>query len=397
MSDNFNFFFLIKLMDTKRRYYMGASGALIAASTLPSCALLTMNRDYAAIVDPMGISTSNSGDEPTPRYRTIQQALDAAPAAATSPWKIFLMNGRYYEKLSITKSNIQLIGENRSQTIISFDAYAGQMKPTGDAVWGTAGCATLMILSTDFQAQNLTIENGFDYLANDVKSPNDPSFIRDPQAVALMTSHGADRCRFERINIAGYQDTLFVNVGRSYFKHCVISGNVDFIFGAGQSVFNACDIVSRPRKKPNIYPIGYLTAPSTQMTDQFGLVFLRCALRKENVTVPAHSTALGRPWHPPVSRADGRYADPDAIGCSVFIECDMDDHITSEAWWTMTGLQKSGPERTVFYPQDSRFFEYKSKGAGAYINSQRRQLSDAEATEYTLPKLFGNWAYDDRG
>jgi pectinesterase len=327
-----------------------------------------------------------------PHYATLQQALDAAPIRATSPWRILLRVGRYYEKLEITKPCIHLIGEDPDTTVVTFDAYAGQMRPGTSTPWTTAGCATLTVRATDFAASNLTIENGFDYLANDGKPANDPTRSNDPQGVALMTAPGSDRARFDNLRITGHQDTLFVDAGRSYFTRCRISGGVDFIFGAGQSVFEDCDIVSRPRTKPNVYPVGYITAASTQITNHYGLVFLRCRLLRENAAVPANSTALGRPWHPAVNMPDGRYADPNAIGSSVFIDCFMDDHIMIDGWWSMTGLQRSGPTRTVFLPEDARFFEYRSHGPGAAnASGKRRQLTASEAAMYSLPNLFGEW------
>jgi len=327
----------------------------------------------------------------TAQYRTLQLALDAAPASATAPWRIMLRSGRYYEKLEVTKPYIHLLGENRDTTVVTFDAYAGQARPGTTTVWTTAGCATLTVRAPDFAASDLTIENGFDFLANDAKPPTDPTRTNDPQGVALMVAGGSDRARFDNLRINGHQDTLFVDAGRSYFTNCRISGGVDFIFGAGQTVFETCDIVSRPRTKPNVYPIGYITAPSTQITNKYGLVFLRCKLLRESAAVSANSTALGRPWHPAVNMPDGRYADPNAIGSSVFIECFMDDHIMDDAWFSMTGLQKSGPDRTVFYPEDSRFFEYKSTGPGAKIGAKRRQLTDADAAEYTVARVLGEW------
>ncbi len=48
------------------------------------------------------------------------------------------------------------------------------------------------------------------------------------QAVALFLSHGADKSLFYDVALTGYQDTLFVDAGRSLFSHCSISGNVDF-------------------------------------------------------------------------------------------------------------------------------------------------------------------------
>ncbi|MDT9694187.1 hypothetical protein Q5762_38830, partial [Streptomyces sp. P9(2023)] len=84
----------------------------------------------------------------------------------------------------------------------------------------------------------------------------------------------------------------------------------------------------------------------------FGLVFKDCRLKKET-DVPAKSYALGRPWHPTTTFADGRYADPNAVGHAVFINCEMDDHIYG--WDKMSG--KDIDQQTIwFYPEDSRFW-----------------------------------------
>ena len=346
-----------------------------------------------AVVDATYRGTAGERHAGLPHFRTLEQALDAAPTDWYAPWRITLRPGLYREKLEITKPNIHLTGESRTGCVISFDAYSGRTRPSGVGTWTTFGCATLIVRAPGFAATNLTIENGYDYLANDAKHPGDPTYTNDPQAVALMLAKGSDRAQLRNVSITGYQDTLFVDAGRSYFRDCLVSGNVDFIFGAGQALFDACDIVSRPRRKPNVAPHGYVTAPSTQLRDRYGLVFLRCKLLRESALVPANSHALGRPWHPAATFPDGRYADPNAVGSSVFIECFMDDHIAQDGWWSMTGLQKSGPTRTVFHPEDSRFFEYRSHGPGVAQagNSKRRQLSDSEATRYTVAEVMGDW------
>jgi pectinesterase len=379
-------------MQPKRRLCLAASATLPLSIMLDGCATVgTSGASVNAIVDASYSGERGATLDGMPTYKALGQALNAAPSSASQPWRIALRKGRYHEKLEITKPNIHLIGESRDTTTLTFDAYAGQTRPGSAATWATAGCATLTVRAPGFAAANVSIENGFDYLANDGKPATDPTRTNDPQGVALMTATGSDRARFDNVRIFGHQDTLFVDAGRNYFKNCHISGGVDFIFGASQTVFEACAIISRPRNKPNIYPIGYVTAPSTQIRDKYGLVFLRCKLLKESALVPANSTALGRPWHPAVNMPDGRYADPTAIGSSVFIECFMDDHITSDAWFSMTGLQKSGPDRTVFLPEDSRFFEYKSTGPGSKINDKRRQLTDTQAAEYTVVKVLGDW------
>ena len=379
-------------MNPKRRQYLGASAALPLLFMLDGCATTAFqNAARNAVVDSGYTGTAGAVVDGVAFYKTLQQALDAAPNNSAMPWRITVRNGRYYEKLEITKPNIRFIGESRDKTILTFDAYSGLAKPGGGGAWGTNGCATLIVRATDFVAIDMTIENGFDFPTNDSKDPKDPTYTRDAQAVALMTSTGADRAFFNNVKVTGHQDTLFLNVGRSYFRKSYISGNVDFIFGAGQSIFEDCDIVTRPRTKPGVNPIGYVTAPSTQISNAYGLVFVRCKLVKESKDVPAESSPLGRPWHPTTAMPDGRYADPNAIGSSVFIECFMDDHVTSDGWAAMQGTQKSGPDRTWFQPEDSRFFEYKSSGPGAKTGAKRRQLTDAQAADYSVPKLLGDW------
>lgn len=386
-------------MPNKRRQILSVPLAMWASGILTACSS-SKARDYArpatapydAIVDASHVGSVGKNVDGTAQFRTVEQALDAAPDQSERPWRISLRPGRYREKIEIVKPNIQLIGTHRDECVVTYDAYSGQTRPVGVGTWTTFGCATLTVRAPGFAATNLTIENAYDYLDNDRKPPTDPTYTNDPQAVALMLAKGSDCAVLSNVKVAGFQDTLFVDAGRSYFRNCEVSGNVDFIFGAGQALFETCAIVSRPRRKPNVFPHGYITAPSTQIAQPFGLVFLRCKLSKESALVPPASTALGRPWHPAVTMPDGRYADPNAIGSSVFIECFMDDHIAPDGWWSMTGLQKQGSTRTTFYPEDSRFFEHRSSGPGAAsATRKRRQLTEAQAHAYSVDNIFGNW------
>lgn len=56
----------------------------------------------------------------------------------------------------------------------------------------------------------------------------------------------------------------------------------------------------------------------------------------------------------------------------------------------MNGTAKDGT-KVPFYPEDARFFEYKSHGPGAQINHKRRQLSDKEVKEYSRENILGDW------
>lgn len=328
-------------------------------------------------------------------FTSIQAALDAAPAVTKKPYRIFITPGDYYEKLIIAKPNIRLVGENKNSTRIFYNAYAGQQSTDAGAtkgqIWGTSGSATLIIRAANIQLQQLTIENTFDFLANDALANDDPQRIANTQAVALHLDNGSDQFLARDVRLLGYQDTLFVNAGRSWFDKSLIAGNVDFIFGKGNALFTNSEIKTRGRGKPS-EPHAYLVAPSTQISSEYGLTFIDCILTRSK-SVPDNSVPLGRPWHPTTQFADGRYADPGAIGKAVFINSWMDAHITRDGWYAMGGTAKDGT-KIQFQPQDARFFEFNSKGPGAIISSKRQQLHKSEVDNYTREKIFGDWRID---
>lgn len=120
-----------------------------------------------------------------------------------------------------------------------------------------------------------------------------------------------------------------------------------------------------------------------------GLTFLNCRLTRDQ-NVPDNAVPLGRPWHPTTQFLDGRYADPNAIGKSVFINSCMDAHITQDGWYAMSGTAKEGGRKS-FVPEDARFFEYQTQGAGALINAKLRQLNAEEIKKYIRDKILGDW------
>lgn len=354
--------------------------ALLSGCTGPE------ERAYDAVVAVAPMDATNA-------YSTITAAVAAAPEHGREPFVIYLPEGRYEEKVLISKPNVHLIGAGRDTTVITYGDYAGMPAPgaepgSGEKM-GTFATATLTVEATDFRVENLTIENSFDFLGQDALPKDHTDKVNGTQAVALETGLDSDRSAFRNVRLLGYQDTLFVQGGRSYFVDSVIEGNVDFIFGAGQALFENSDIVTRPRGTARAN-VGYVTAPSTDISNEFGLVFLNCRLLKAE-GVPANSSPLGRPWHPTTTFPDGRYADPDAIGAAVFLHSYMDDHIPAEGWASMRGTSRDGTKSTVFAPESARFFEYKSHGPGAAINAQRRQLSDEQAEKFTRARILAGW------
>ena len=335
--------------------------------------------DYAAIVDARFSGTDGAMVDGALTYRTIGSALTSLPANGAARAIVFIRNGRYREKLTIDRPRVTLLGESRDGAVLTFDAASDTPTPTGGA-YGTRGSYTLRIVAPDFRAENMTIENAFDYPANAAKPDSDRTKFKNPQAVALMTDLGSDRAVFANVKITGYQDTLFPNSGRSYFSKCEVWGHVDFIFGAGQAVFDDCDIVSRDRGSKTTN--GYVTAPSTKGDQPYGFLFLRSRLKKEHSSISPNSVTLGRPWHP--------FADATVNSAVAFIDCWMDDHIGERGWDRMSSVDSTGT-RVWYEPSAARFVEFGSKGPGAVPSSSRHVLSADEARRYTPATVLSGW------
>lgn len=324
-----------------------------------------------------------------PVYASIQQALDAAPQNELS-WRIAIYPGDYNERVVIDRAHVTLVGAGMENTRIIYGRYAGQkVSANSDETWGTFRTATLEVNAKDVTLSHMTIENSFDYPANELLDKVDSDKVNGEQAVALKVSQLTDRSVFNQIRLLGYQDTLYVQGGRSYFKGGEIHGHVDFIFGNGNALFEGVDIISRARMQPKKIT-GYITAPSTLIENEYGLTFIRCRLLRED-GVPDNSVPLGRPWHPTTTFTDGRYANPFAVGKSVFIDTFMDAHIATVGWVSMGGTSKDGSRKQFDPLTEARFFEYKSQGPGAHINLQRPQLTKQNVKHYLPHKMIAEW------
>ncbi|GLC23715.1 pectinesterase family protein [Roseisolibacter agri] len=363
---------------------MTARAALLLLATVAAAATARAQAPsrpsrWSAVVDARFTGTEGDTVAGAPTYRTLGHALDGLPANGAQRATILIRKGRYREKLTIDRPRVTLVGEHRDSTVLTYDAAAGQPTPTG-GTWGTRGSYTLRIIAPDFRAERLTIENAFDYPTNAAKPATDPTKLRDAQAVALMLDLGSDRAAFVDVRILGHQDTLFPNAGRAWFHRCVVAGSVDFIFGAGQAVFDECEIVSRDRGSRTNN--GYVTAPSTPTDQPYGFLFWRSRLTKERAAMAPATVVLGRPWHP--------FADPDANGSAVFVDCWMDDHLGAKGWDRMSMTDSTGA-RSWWEPESARFFESGSRGPGAVASPTRRTLTREQRARFTPAAVLRGW------
>lgn len=313
------------------------------------------------------------GTEALPRFATINGALNAGFT------NIAIASGDYYEKVTVSRDGVSLTGLGSVKPRLFFDAYAGESAAYHRNGWGTAGSATLTIHAAKVRLHNLRIENRFDFLTNDALPELHPDRHRHSQAVALLLDKGSGLTYVTDSEIHGFQDTLFADGGRALFERTVISGNVDYIFGGGLAVFSECEIRTRPRGRefgPGEVR-GYVTAPSTDKKQPYGLIFINARFTRD-AGVPDASISLGRPWHPTTVFSDGRYADPNALGSVVLIDSELGAHILPQGWSSMRGTSRDGTKSLIFTPEQSRFYESGSRGPGAQKHPGRKTLQDAE-------------------
>ncbi|MBD0366377.1 MAG: pectin esterase [Flavisolibacter sp.] len=282
------------------------------------------------------------------QYKTVQAAFDAIPVNNKKPITIFIKNGTYYEKLRLdsSKNLITLIGEDKFNTILTYNDHTGKISPKGDTI-NTRTSWSFLMLADDFRAENITFQNDAGFNAG--------------QAVAAEID--GDRAIFKNCRFVGFQDVLFTNDdnSRQFYKNCYIEGTTDFIFGSSTVWFDQCHIHSKKNS--------HVTAASTPKEHPFGYVFYDCVLTADTAL---HSVTLGRPWRPYAS--------------VTYIHCYIDQHIIPQGWnnWN----NNTANEKTA------RYAEYKSYGPGANP-AQRftwtKQLTNEEVKKYTIRNVLGNW------
>jgi len=294
----------------------------------------------------------------TGQFRTVTDAIEVCRAFMDYHKVIFVKKGTYKEKVIMPQwlQNIEICGEDRDQTIITYDDHANiamdgnywpaqlkqQLIAMGDRPkLGTFRSFTVRVDANNITFKNITIEN---------------NAARLGQAVALHTQ--GDRLTFINCRFLGNQDTVYTGMPgtRLYFKDCYIEGTVDFIFGPSTAWFEQCHIFCKSNS--------YITAASTPLEIMYGYIFNKCTV----TTAPEVTMLyLGRPWRD--------------YGYTLFMHCSLPAAIRPEGWhhWQVER------EKTA------RYLEFENTGDGAATDKRvawSRQLTKKEAKEITLENVF---------
>lgn len=193
------------------------------------------------------------------------------------------------------------------------------------------------------------------------------------QAVAIRVQ--ADRSIFMNCRMEGYQDTLYAQTHRQFYRSCVIAGTVDFIFGDAAAIFQNCMIVVR---KPLDNQQNIVTAQGRiDKHETTGIVLHNCRILADKKLVPYRfkvKSYLGRPWK--------------EYSRTIVIESTIGDLIHPDGWLPWEG---DFALRTLYY------VEYGNKGPGAVVKARvkwpgYKVIDRRQALKYTIgPFLQGDW------
>ena len=162
----------------------------------------------------------------------------------------------------IDSSNVSLIGQSKEGTILY-----------NEPKYGGSACTATIALNVDvndFYAEELTLDNRFDYVKAKEEKLN-------TQAIAFRDR--GDRTVLKNVALRSYEYTYNSNnpaaSSRGYFENCDITGAVDMVMGDGNIWFEGCNLVLRDRAANNI------AAPTTQALQEWGYVFNYCTIKPE--------------------------------------------------------------------------------------------------------------------
>ncbi|KAL3522043.1 hypothetical protein ACH5RR_014877 [Cinchona calisaya] len=289
-------------------------------------------------------------------YKTVQDAVNAAPNNTQTRYVIYVKAGTYQEKVDIgtSKKNLMLVGDGMNITIIT-----GSLNVVDGST--TFNSATLAAVGDGFIAQDLCFQN--------TAGP------QKHQAVALRL--GADKSVINRCKIDAYQDTLYAHSLRQFYRDSYITGTVDFIFGDAAVVLQKCQLVAR---KPMTGQQNMVTAQGrTDPNSITGTSIQNCDIIASSDLAPVKGsikTYLGRPWQ--------------AYSRTVVMESNIGDHIDPAGWSVWDG---------DLYLKTLYYGEYQNAGPGAGTRGRvkwARVISTADATKFTVAQFIqgGQWLKD---
>lgn len=306
------------------------------------------------------VAQDGSGD-----FTSIGEAAQAVPYDC--PAQIRIGAGIYREKLFCEKKEITLLGAGADETRLVW-GDGGKLPHADGRPTHTFRSYTAFFGGETLRVEDLTIEN----------DAGPGSAVGQAVAAYVDSAHAA----FYNVRLLGNQDTLFCaplpekerekdgflgprgkaprRPSAQYYQHCEIAGDIDFIFGGADALFEQCTI----RTVNNHLPCSYVTAPSGA-AERLGFVFWDCDFVSDDC--PAGTVYLGRPWRP--------------TGKTAVLDCRLGAHIAPEGFspWrdrtdsNLAGFAEAGSTGEGAAPRSAWVKALTSEQASALLLRARKQ------------------------
>ncbi|RWW47355.1 hypothetical protein BHE74_00046661 [Ensete ventricosum] len=316
--------------------------------------------DWVSVADrrllqaqPTTVSDAVVAQDGSGNYTTVEAAVAAAPAESARRYVIYVKKGVYKENVEVKKKkwNLMLVGDGMGRTVISGSrSYVDGWTTYRSATFGESKEPILhyaryspslthihsqdwsklrtFVVKNSHPTENRTpltcaaahqrkrrkrrsevtrpspalgpldLESvtvaGKGFIARDLTIENTAG-PQKHQAVALRSD--SDLSVFYRCEFSGYQDTLYAHSLRQFYRECLVTGTVDFIFGNAAAVFQNCQLLPR---RPLSEQKNSVTAQGRKDPNQnTGFSFQFCNVSADADLVGftnSTPTYLGRPW-----------------------------------------------------------------------------------------------------
>ncbi len=355
--------------------YDGSKGAGIftleipAVSYIHSISIRNQEEDPFTHVEGTNIYMVKQGKTPAENGSNLLSMLEQVNGIqGTDRVVVFMQDGTYdlgeTVLTAISRSNVSLIGQSMDGTII---------KNAPDiSIEGIGTTATLVNTSSNFYMQDLTLQNALDYYGA----------VRQgmPGGRAVAFWDKGKNTVSKNVKLLSYQDTYYSNSNSQfYWETSEIHGTVDYLCGGGDVYYNEVTFVNESRSADAKSGTDVIAAPYTDASCKFGYVMNNCIVENK-----AQKFSFGRSW--------GGTARLTFINTTL----NQPDEIV-DTRFNLGGMNVAA----------QNFHEYKSKDKDGNIVSPASLvetftkddisytydiiLSDEQAAEFTLDKVFPNW------
>jgi pectinesterase len=326
------------------------SGRLLGANEFPEWfdqgRRRLMSSSQSKLKPNVVIAKDGSGD-----YKTLSEAIHHIPKKSNKTFVIYVKEGVYTEQVIFNSSHthVFLYGDGPTKTKITGSLNYADGVPTSKT-------ATVIVLGDYFMARDIGFENS----AGPEKH----------QAVALRVQ--SDFSVFQNCRMDGYQDTLYTHTKRQYYRDCIVTGTIDFVFGDSPVLFQNCTFIVR---KPNDNQFNAVTAQGRKERRQpSGIVIQGSKIiadpELESVKTEFKSY-LGRPWK--------------AYSRTIIMETYIGDFIAPEGWTPWAG---------DINIDNCLYGEYVNEGPGASLKDRAKwkgikRVTREHAFKYTAENFLG--------